>query len=126
MIAVGEQVGTTGTDEVVRRRHVDLGLHVTPVEVVVRAGREGGEAHLVPDIGAVVDQVVNVKTRVDVQSGCDDGIEHVAVHSFRRTGELEGSWRRESSSVLVEVVGISAGVCQCSHTSHECVVEPND
>ena len=47
LISIGEEVGTSGAHEVVGWRHVELGLDIAPVKVVVRACGEGRESHLV-------------------------------------------------------------------------------
>lgn len=65
-VRVREEVRAAAADEVVGGRDVELSLDIGAVEVVVGAGAEGGESHLVPEIRAVVGQVVDVEARVDV------------------------------------------------------------
>jgi hypothetical protein len=45
---------------------VELGLDVAPVEIVMRTSAKRRETHLVPEVRAVVRQVVDVKAWVDV------------------------------------------------------------
>ena len=67
--AVRTEKTVFAADAVIGGRSVDSCLDVAHVEVVVRAPGEGREAHLVPEVGAEIDEVVEVKTGIHVV-GC--------------------------------------------------------
>jgi hypothetical protein len=66
LVSVGEEVTAACAHEVVGWGNVELGLDVAPVEIVMRTSAKRRETHLVPEVRAVVRQVVDVKARVDV------------------------------------------------------------
>jgi hypothetical protein len=68
-------------------------LHIRPVEIVVWAC-QGGEFELVPEVGTVVGNVVEVETGVDVEESCVDVVVKVTARLIRiRSGRYWSSWR---------------------------------
>lgn len=110
---------------VVRRRRVEGGLHVGAVEVVVWPAGQRGEAHLVPEVGAVVGQVVDVEAWVDVVRGGDDRVPDVAAGGLRAGRRGQFALGRVGEGVLHEF-DVPALRGAFVDLGHECFVEWND
>lgn len=110
---------------------MELGLHVRTVEVIaieiVVWTRKGGEFKLIPEIGAEVYYVVNVKAGVDVNECCSNvvagGVRRLLKVLLRRGIQKSATWlactwgrrdwsiRRELVRVFVEVIGEATLIC---------------
>lgn len=112
-------------DSVVGGRDVDGRLDIGAVEVVVRTAAQRGEAHLVPQEGAEIGQVVDVEARVDKGLRRNDVAPDRAAlgASIRHSGEVLG--RREGQSLLEELV-VAALFGTLVDVLHSSVVEIED
>lgn len=122
---MGEEVGSAAADVVVCGWGVDHFLHVGAVEVVVGAGAEGGESELVPEIGAVICQVVDVEAWVHVVGSIVDVVVQIATLGDFWSRGNRARWGKLRGPFVVEWYE-TAGFAKRIHLSHVRLVEPNN
>jgi hypothetical protein len=101
-------------------------LDVASVEVIARSATKTRKPEFVPEIGAVIRDVIYVKTRVHVV----EGVVHVGKKVTTIT-LMTRCWRQnttgwKSCCEFVEKVQVSAGLCSGTNTSHKSIIEPNN
>lgn len=124
LIATGKDIGFAA-DSVVCFGNVESFLDVGAVEIVVRGSSQGWEAHLVPQVGAEVGDMVEVEARVYVIRGGHDVVPDRTILAgwVRGLGEVLG---RRICQGLVEELVVAAFLGTSVDVGDEAVVECED